>query len=145
MKINLLLLLFLILSLPVVITAQSTSKAEKLIMENFNQQVQCWNKGDIDCYCQGYVKSEQTHTISSRGFTYGYDAIVAQYKKNWPKEKMGQLSFDPLKMEKLSGSAYLVHGKFNLAYEQAKPVSGYFTVIMKKIRGQWMMYADHTS
>jgi len=127
------------------LSAQTNTKAEQLILENFNQQVQCWNKGDIDCYCQGYVKSPETHTISSRGFTYGYDTIVAQYKKNWPKEKMGLLSFDQLKMEKLSGSAYMVHGKFNLAYEQAKPVSGYFTVIMKKIKGRWLMYADHTS
>lgn len=127
------------------LSAQNYSKDEKLILANFDQQVQCWNKGNIDCYCQGYVKSDQTHTISSRGFTYGYDAIVAQYKKNYPKEKMGRLSFDQLKMEKLSGSAYMVHGKFNLAYEQSKPVSGYFTVIMKKIKGQWLMYADHTS
>lgn len=107
------------------LSSQKYSKAEQAIWDNFNQQTKCWNQGDIDCYCQGYVKSDQTHTVSSRGFTYGYDAIVAQYKKNWPKEKMGQLSFDELKMEKLSGSSYLVHGRFNLTYEQAKPVSGY--------------------
>ncbi len=145
MKINFLVSFLLVLSLPVVIIAQSGSKAEKLIMENFNQQVQCWNKADIDCYCQGYYKSEDTRIVSTRGIISGYDAIVASYKKNWPKDRMGKLQFDQVKMDKLSGKVYLVHGRFNLEYEQAKPLSGYFTVIMKKIKGQWLMFADHSS
>jgi len=145
MKTKFLLTFLLILSSPVVIIAQSGTQAEKLIMENFNQQVKCWNQGDIDCYCQGYYKSENTRIVSTRGIISGYEAIVASYKKNWPKERMGKLHFDQIKMDKLSGKVYLVHGRFNLEYEQAKPLSGYFTVIMKKIKGQWLMFADHSS
>ncbi|MEO5583176.1 MAG: nuclear transport factor 2 family protein [Saprospiraceae bacterium] len=118
---------------------------EKRIMANFDQQVIYWNQGDIEGYCQRYVHSADVHTVSSKGFTYGYDAIVTKYKKDWPKERMGNLHFDQMKMEKLSKKAYLVHGRFNLEYEQNKPLSGYFTVIMKKIDGKWLMYADHSS
>lgn len=131
--------------LPGWVIAQLGSKDEKLILANFDQQVKCWNQGDIDCYCQGYYKSEDTRIVSTRGITNGYEAIVASYKKNWPKERMGKLHFDQVKMDKLSGKVYLVHGRFNLEYEQAKPLSGYFTVIMKKIKGQWLMFADHSS
>lgn len=114
-------------------------------MANFDEQAKCWNQGDIDCYGQGYVHSADVHTVSSKGFTYGYDAIIAKYKKDWPKERMGKLHFDQVKMEKLSKITYLVQGRFNLEYEQSKPVSGYFTVIMKKIGGKWLMYTDHSS
>ncbi|MEP7323065.1 MAG: nuclear transport factor 2 family protein [Saprospiraceae bacterium] len=127
------------------VISQEYSKDEKLIMANFDQQATCWNQGDIDCYCQGYVHSPDVHTVSSKGFTYGYDAIVAKYKKDWPKERMGKLHFDQVKMEKLSKITYLVQGRFNLEYEQSKPLSGYFTVIMKKIGGKWLMYTDHSS
>lgn len=125
--------------------AQPHSKAERLIMDNFDQQVKCWNQGDIECYCQGYLKSDETRIVSSRGITSGYEAILASYKKNWPKERMGQLHFDQVKMDKLSGKVYLVHGRFNLTYPDSKPLSGYFTVIMKKVDGRWLMFADHSS
>lgn len=127
------------------VSAQSNAADEKLIMENFNQQVKCWNAGDIGCYCKGYVNSDKTHIVSSGGITYGYDAIVASYKTNWPKERMGKLHFDQVNMEKLAESIYLVHGRYNLEYEEKQPVTGYFTVIMKKIDGKWLMYADHSS
>lgn len=128
-----------------ILNAQEYSKAEQAIMANFDQQVKCWNQGDIECYCQGYLKSNETRIVSSRGITSGYEAIVASYKKNWPKERMGQLHFDQVKMDKLSNKVYLVHGRFNLTYTESKPLSGYFTVIMKKVSGQWLMFADHSS
>lgn len=132
-----------------ILNAQQYSKAEQAIMANFDQQVKCWNQGDIECYCQGYLKSDETRIVSSRGITSGYEAIVASYKKNWPKERMGQLHFDQVKMDKLSNKVYLVHGRFNLTFRslgtESKPLSGYFTVIMKKVKGQWLMFADHSS
>lgn len=128
-----------------ILNAQQYSKAEQAIMANFDQQVKCWNQGDIECYCQGYLKSNETRIVSNRGITSGYEAIVASYKKNWPKERMGKLHFDQVKMDKLSNKAYLVHGRFNLTYPESKPLSGYFTVIMKKVGGQWLMFADHSS
>ena len=128
-----------------ILNAQQYSKAEQAIMANFDQQVKCWNQGDIECYCQGYLKSNETRIVSSRGITSGYEAIVASYKKNWPKERMGKMHFNQVKMDKLSNKAYLVHGRFNLTYPESKPLSGYFTVIMKKVGGQWLMFADHSS
>ncbi len=128
-----------------ILSAQQYSKAEQAILANFDQQVKCWNQGDIDCYCKGYLKSSETRIVSSRGITSGYEAIVASYKKNWPKERMGKLHFDQVKMDKLSTKVYLVHGQFNLTYPESKPLSGYFTVIMKKVGGQWLMFADHSS
>ena len=128
-----------------ILNAQQYSKTEQAIMANFDQQVKCWNQGEIDCYCQGYLKSNETRIVSSRGITSGYEAIVASYKKNWPKERMGQLRFDQVKMDKLSNKVYLVHGRFNLTYMDSKPLSGYFTVIMKKVGGEWLMFADHSS
>lgn len=145
MKIKFLLFLLFIQVVPGFCQYQAKSKAEQSILDNFNEQVRCWNAGDIECYCQGYLKSGETRIVSSRGITSGYEAILASYQKNWPKERMGQLHFDQLRMDKLSSKAYLVHGRFNLTYPEAKALSGYFTVVMKKVGGKWLMFADHSS
>lgn len=121
------------------------AKAERRILENFRKQEACWNKGDLVCYCEAYMKVDSVRTISSGGVTYGLDSILADYKKYWPPEKMGILHFDRLKLEKLSRKMYFVTGRFNLARKDGRHISGYFSAVMKKAGKKWLLYTDHSS
>ncbi len=121
------------------------SRDRALIMQNFDFQAQCWNKGDTKCYCDAYADLDSIRTISRAGVTYGKRQILADYQKYFPPERMGHLSFDQFEMERLSAEYYFVTGRFTLSYESRDPRSGYFSVIMKKIGDEWKIYTDHSS
>ncbi len=119
---------------------------ENAILANFLKQTECWNRGDIDCYMEGYYPSEDIRTIGRSGQTRGYEEIKQRYKKGYPPEKMGQLHFDEMSLTRFSDEHYYVVGRYNLTYENGnEPMRGWFSVIMKKIEGKWWIVSDHSS
>ena len=57
---------------------------------------------------------------------------------------MGDLSFEINNVFSLSRKVAILLGKFNLQRKNEK-LSGYFTLIFKKINGNWYIVSDHTS
>jgi hypothetical protein len=120
------------------------SKDDKKILDVFQKEIDCWNKGDIDCYVLLYAPDDSTRMLLKQNDIYGRDSIKAFYKKYWPKEKMGKLSFENVKIERLSKKYYYVEGNFIVSYPDKKPVSGRFSGLMKKIGKEWFIYTDHS-
>lgn len=137
------LLSFFLLLLPLVSSAQDKDvEIVKTIL--LNQQAD-WNRGDIDAFMLAYWKSENLQFVGSSGVIYGWDATMARYKRNYPDlDAMGKLSFEILQTHKLSKKVILLTGKFTLERKNDRP-SGYFTLSWRKIKGQWLIVADHTS
>lgn len=127
-----------------IIMAQS--KQGEAVRSLLEQQAKDWNKGDIDAFMEGYWKSDKLQFIGSRGVTYGWQQTKDNYKKGYPdKAAMGTLSFDLLGLDKQSKKIVSVTGKFTLVRESGEELSGYFLLIVKKIKGKWLIIADHTS
>lgn len=124
--------------------AQPTDR--ELVMRNFETQTECWNKGDITCYVtSSYVRSDSTRVISQQGVVYGYDNILELYKNNWNENNMGFLRFDELHLEALSPEYYYVTGRFRVTQPAGSVHEGRFSVLMKKVNNQWLIYADHAT
>ncbi len=122
------------------------SKAELSILKNFEQQAACWNAADLVCYMKAYASIPAIQTISRAGVTKGYDAILAQYRQYFPTDRMGTLTFDKFQFTRISPKYYYVVGRFNLKFRQQTDVhQGYFSVLMKKIKGDWYILSDHSS
>lgn len=118
---------------------------EQAILDNFKQQEDCWNEGSIECYMKAYVKSDSIRTISRNGVTYGYEPILQNYLKYYPEGTMGKLHFDQVNLTRLSEEYYYVTGRFNLTQEgKPEPRQGYFSVLMQKIEGRWLLVSDHS-
>ncbi len=116
------------------------------IRNNFKKQEECWNRADIECYMRAYATSEPIQTASRGGITHGYDNIIGDYRKYFPKERMGKLYFDNINTRKLSDELYFVTGRFNLKFPDREDESkGWFSVNMKRIDGEWYMITDHSS
>lgn len=116
------------------------------IMSNFKRQEECWNKHDLECYVESYENTKHVQTISSAGITKGYNHILRDYKMYFPEERMGNLHFDQIELKRLSEQYYYVTGRFNLTYKnQDKLIQGWFSVLMEKINGNWLMISDHSS
>ena len=122
------------------------SESEKNeIISVLKQQEKFWNKGDIDGFMQGYVKSDYLVFNGSSGPFYGWDSVKDRYIKTYPsKEKMGMLNFKIHNMSLITSSVAQLIGQFFLSYPKSE-VSGYFTLVLVKSKGEWLILSDHTS
>lgn len=129
--------------LPFFINAQRSD--ELAIREVLSEQLQCWNIGDIDCFMEGYWKSEELVFVGSNGLTYGWQQTLDNYKKSYPtKEEMGTLSFDILIIEPLSEDFWSVIGKWKLVREIDSP-EGHFSLLFRRLGQDWVIVSDHSS
>lgn len=115
------------------------------IMNVMSFQEKAWNKGDIDSFMNGYLKSEELVFSGSGGPVYGWKATKKRYLKTYPDLKtMGKLTFNVNKIKSLSiNSAYLI-GEYYLK-RTIDDSFGHFTLLWKKVNGKWLIVSDHTS
>lgn len=115
------------------------------IKKLLEQQTKSWNKGDVEGFMQTYWKSDSLLFIGKSGVTRGWNQTLANYKKAYPgKEAMGTLSFDIIKITLLTAADSFVVGKWTLT-RTVGDLSGHYTLLLKKIKGQWKIIADHSS
>jgi len=115
------------------------------IISVLKQQENFWNSGDIDGFMQGYVKSDYLVFNGSSGPFYGWDSVKDRYLKTYPsKEKMGTLNFKIHNISLITSSVAQLIGQFFPSYPKSE-VSGYFTLILIKSKGEWLILSDHTS
>lgn len=108
-------------------------------------QEKAWNNFDIDGFMAHYWNDDSLMFIGSKGITYGWKQTLANYKKNYnSKELMGELTFTNLKYDVLSKEAVYVIGKWEIKRKETQ-IGGYYTLLWKKIKGNWVIVRDHTS
>ncbi len=121
------------------------TKDEKAILAILDNQTKAWNSGDLDKFMVGYWESDSLMYIGKSGVTYGYKSTLASYKKNYgDTARMGKLTFTILHVNKIESQAYFVVGKWQLV-RSAGNVGGHYTLLFRKIKGQWVIVADHSS
>jgi len=126
-----------------IIFAQSSDEAA--IRQVLKEQQECWNEGDLECFMDGYWKSEQLVFIGSKGVTYGWQKTLDNYRRSYPnKEAMGTLIFDLLSLEPLSDDFWSVIGKWSLKRKSDNP-QGHFSLIFRRFGDEWVIVSDHSS
>ena len=132
-----------LLSTAAAVSAQDP--AETRIRQVMQTQLEAWNRGDIVAFMDTYWKSDSLLFIGSKGLTYGWQATLDNYKKAYPgKEGMGQLAFKLLEFKKLANDAYFVVGKWQLTRTIGN-LDGHFSILLRRINGEWKIVADHSS
>tara|TARA_B000000532_G_scaffold221271_1_gene196203 strand:- start:837 stop:1283 length:447 start_codon:yes stop_codon:yes gene_type:complete len=115
------------------------------IISVLKEQENSWNKGDIEGFMQGYIRSDFLVFNGSKGPFYGWDSVKDRYLKTYPsKEKMGKLNFKIQNISLISSNVAQLLGQFFLNYPNEQ-VSGYFTLVFIKTKGKWLILSDHTS
>jgi ketosteroid isomerase-like protein len=118
---------------------------ELLIRQLLNNQTEAWNRGDIETFMKTYRKSDSLMFIGKSGVTFGWTNTLNNYKKNYPDAAaMGKLSFNILSVQRLSTEYFYVIGKWHLQ-RSIGDLSGHYTLLIKKINGEWVIIADHSS
>lgn len=139
------LLLSSVIFISAIASASAQDPAETRIRQVMQIQLEAWNRGDIVAFMDTYWKSDSLLFIGSKGLTYGWQATLDNYKKAYPgKEGMGQLAFKLLEFKKLGNDAYFVVGKWQLTRTIGN-LDGHFSILLRRINGEWKIVADHSS
>ncbi len=125
--------------------AFTQTKEAQAILQVLSKQEKAWNEGSINQFMDGYWENDSLVFVGKNGLTYGYNNTLSNYKKNYPdKTYMGQLKFTILSMQPLGKQFYSIIGKWEL-FRTVGNLSGHYTLLLKKIHGQWKIVSDHSS
>ena len=115
------------------------------IQSVLHAQQDAWNRGDLDEFMDHYQKSDALTFSSGGKTTRGWTETLDRYRERYPtRDKMGRLTFSGLEITPLSDAAALVLGQWNLERE-GDPLSGNFSLVMRKVANRWLIIHDHTS
>jgi Domain of unknown function (DUF4440) len=127
------------------IAIMAQDKNETTIRTMLAAQELEWNKGNLETFMNGYWKNDSILFIGKNGPKYGYNTTLANYKKGYPDTaSMGKFTSTILSVKKLSNTYYFVVGKWYLK-RSIGDVSGHYTLLLQKIKGNWVIIADHSS
>ena len=121
------------------------SRNENAIRNILDRQTQAWNRGDLNDFMKGYWEHDSLMFIGKSGVTYGWKNTLENYRKGYPDTaSMGKLQFTLLHINRLSPRYYQVTGRWFLK-RSVGDVGGHFTLLFRKIRGEWVIISDHSS
>jgi hypothetical protein len=121
------------------------SKDEKEIRKILDEQTEAWNRGNIEGFMSGYLKSDSLMFIGKSGISWGWQQTLDNYKKAYPDTvKMGKLYFEIILIKELSSEYYYVVGKWMLKRSIGN-LSGHYDLLFKKIKNKWFIISDHSS
>lgn len=126
-------------------TGFSQDRNARAILDLLDTQTAAWNKGDLQAFMKGYWENDSLRFIGKSGITYGWNNTLANYKRGYPDTAaMGKLNFTILVVKKLSMRYYEVVGKWYLK-RSIGDASGHYTLLLRKIKGSWVIVSDHSS
>lgn len=118
---------------------------EQKIRSILDEQTQSWNKGKIREFMKGYWNNDSLMFIGKSGVTYGFENTLNNYIRGYPDTaQMGQLEFNIIRVNKISHDAYFVVGKWMLK-RSVGDLNGHYTLLFRRIKGEWVIVADHSS
>jgi uncharacterized protein (TIGR02246 family) len=125
--------------------SQAQSKDEQQIRNLLQTQVEAWNRGDLEAFMQTYWKSDSLMFIGKNGIKWGWNETLANYKKGYPDTAaMGKLSVNIIQVKRLSVMYCYVVGKWMLT-RSIGDISGHYDLLLRKIKGRWVIISDHSS
>jgi ketosteroid isomerase-like protein len=122
-------------------------KVREAVLKVLDDQVEAWNRGDLDGFMKGYWKSDELTFFSGGDVQQGWQATYDRYKARYQGEgkEMGKLKFEDRKVDATGPKAALVRGRWELTFKDGKKIGGLYTLLMREERQGWCIVHDHTS
>lgn len=116
------------------------------IQSKMDEQILCWNSGDIPCFMQHYWKSDSLMFIGKSGITYGWQPTLDNYLESYPDLKnMGNLTFNNKLIHFIDKETVQVIGEWHLSRPELDDLGGHYSLLWKIKNGQWVIISDHSS
>jgi ketosteroid isomerase-like protein len=109
-----------------------------------NAQVAAWNRGDIDGFMDGYVRSDKLEFVSGGKITRGWQTVRDRYHKKYnTRGTMGTLRFSNIDVRMLKPNIALVLGRWELKRRKDRP-HGSFSLTFRRQPEGWRIVHDST-
>jgi uncharacterized protein (TIGR02246 family) len=140
------LVVFAVVLAPRVAMAADQDSAKTAIRKVLEDQAAAWNKGDLEGFMAGYLKSDELTFYSGGKVTKGWQATLDNYRKRYQGDgkEMGKLTFSDLDVSLLSPENAIVRGHWKVEMSNKTP-EGLFTLWFHKEKDGWRIVHDHTS
>ncbi len=134
-----------ILILGMVCGCARTADQEEALTALLMEQQDAWNRGDVEAFMDGYVRSDALRFVSSSGEIRGWQPTLERYLRTYPdRAAMGTLTFEVHEIRLLSARYAFVFGGYALMRESDQP-TGLFTLLAERTPEGWRIVHDHTS
>jgi uncharacterized protein (TIGR02246 family) len=140
------------IALPLLVLAGSVAcpmaraaDADADIRDVLANQVDAWNKGDLESFIQGYAEN---CTFMGSQIVRSREKVLARYRKVYPTSaKMGKLTFSNLDVREIGEKVAIVTGNWHLtrAMQAGGEAGGYFSLVFRDMDDEWKIVLDHTS
>lgn len=98
----------------------------------------------MEGYMAPYWQSPELTFTAGGKVTRGFAETRERFRKAYPdRAAMGRLTFSDLEIHPLGRNAAWAMGRWRLDASTNK--SGVFTLVLRRIDGQWVIVHDHTS
>ena len=109
-------------------------------------QQDAWNRGDLDGFMAGYLRSPDLVFTAGARIRKGWDETYQKYRARYGTRPttMGRLAFEVLEIQPVGSDGAVVLGRWRLTNTEAAG-SGVFSVVVAREPGGWRIVHDHTS
>lgn len=105
-----------------------------------------WNRGDLGTFMAAYLDSPTTTYWGATGLVQGYEAIRRHYAPRFrPGAVRDSLSFEDVRARRLGSDYALATARWVLFRGDTVASSGPFTLILRRMEGDWRIIHDHSS
>jgi beta-aspartyl-peptidase (threonine type) len=122
-------------------------KPEEAIRKVLDDQVEAWNRGDLDGFMQGYWNSDELTFFSDDHVEHGWQETFDRYRLRYQSQgkEMGTLKFEELHVDPTGPKSAAVRGRWQLTFKDGKTSGGLFTLLLREEPQGWRIVHDHTS
>jgi hypothetical protein len=112
-----------------------------------NEQIECWNSGNIPCFMEAYWPSDSLVFIGKSGINYGWQKTLDNYLISYPNlSAMGTLTFTNEILQFIDAKTIQVIGKWHLTRDELLgDIQGYYSLLWQEKNGKWVIISDHSS
>jgi uncharacterized protein (TIGR02246 family) len=105
-----------------------------------------WNAGDLDGFLADYADDTTTSFMADGGPRYGFDWIRSNYAPRFAADAVrDSLRFENVHARALGPDHAMATARFVLFRDDSTTASGPFTLVLRRLNGQWKIIHDHTS
>jgi ketosteroid isomerase-like protein len=122
-------------------------KVREAVQNVLDDQVEAWNRGDLQGFMKGYWKSDELTFFGGGDVEHGWQETYDRYRNKYQAEgkEMGTLKFDELQIDPTGPKSALVRGRWQLTLKDGKTKGGLFTLLFREEPQGWCVVHDHTS
>ena len=128
-----------------------TQDEAAVIRDMLLASVASWNAGDLEGFLDDYLNSDSLTFSGSEGVTRGWQDVRDRYLRTYwaPGMVRDSLSFEEIEVHPIGTTdGALALGRYVLsprAEDERAPASGYFSLVLRRMNGEWRIIHDHTS